>query len=168
ALALAAASVNAQDTKKDSTSKDMTKPMTMQECKDHMAMQKTDAMKKDDMMMKKDAMCADMMKKDGGMMKKDDTTAPKTDTTAPKTDTTAPKKKRCVRHASGARPPGRFSFGRRAQAVNSRPDPRSSSRSRASFCGEIGAAAISSACSSRSGSSQYGLLSYLRACVVAH
>jgi hypothetical protein len=45
-------------------------PMTMQECKDYMAMAKKDAMKKDDAMMKKDAMCADMMKKDE-MMKKD-------------------------------------------------------------------------------------------------
>jgi hypothetical protein len=45
-------------------------PMTMQECKDHMAMAKKDGMKKDDAMMKKDAMCADMMKKDE-MMKKD-------------------------------------------------------------------------------------------------
>jgi len=44
--------------------------MTMQQCKDHMAMSKTDGMKKDDAMMKKDAMCADMMKKDA--MKKDD------------------------------------------------------------------------------------------------
>ena len=39
--------------------------MTMQECKDHMAMAKKDGMKKDDAMMKKDATCADMMKKDG-------------------------------------------------------------------------------------------------------
>jgi hypothetical protein len=46
-------------------------PMTMQECKDHMAMAKKDGMKKDDAMMKKDAMCADMMKKDDAMMKKD-------------------------------------------------------------------------------------------------
>jgi hypothetical protein len=44
--------------------------MTMQQCKDHMAMAKKDGMKKDDAMMKKDATCADMMKKDG--MKKDD------------------------------------------------------------------------------------------------
>ena len=45
----------------------MGKPMTMQECKDHMAMTKKDGMKKDDAMMKKDTMCADMMKKDGAM-----------------------------------------------------------------------------------------------------
>ena len=44
---------------------------TMQECKDHMAMAKKDAMKKDDAMMKKDAACADMMKKDDAMTKKD-------------------------------------------------------------------------------------------------
>jgi hypothetical protein len=44
--------------------------MTMQQCKDHMAMAKKDG-KKDDAMMKKDATCADMMKKDGGAMKKD-------------------------------------------------------------------------------------------------
>jgi hypothetical protein len=39
--------------------------MTMQQCKDHMAMSKKDGMKRDDAMMKKDKMCADMMKKDG-------------------------------------------------------------------------------------------------------
>ena len=50
----------------------MKKEMSMQECKDHMAMAGKDAMaKKDDAMMKKDAACAEMMKKDG-MMKKDD------------------------------------------------------------------------------------------------
>jgi hypothetical protein len=40
--------------------------MTLQQCKDHMAMSmaKKDGMKKDDAMMKKEAMCADMMKKD--------------------------------------------------------------------------------------------------------
>ena len=40
------------------------KEMTMQECKDHMAMAKKDGTKKDDAMMKKDTMCAEMMKKD--------------------------------------------------------------------------------------------------------
>ena len=56
----------------------MKKEMSMQECKDHMAMAKKDTMaKKDDAMMKKDAMCADMMKKepakkDDAMMKKDE------------------------------------------------------------------------------------------------
>ena len=44
--------------------------MTMQECKDHMAMAKKEGMKKDDATMKKDALCADMIKQDG--MKKDD------------------------------------------------------------------------------------------------
>ena len=47
----------------------MMKPMTMQQCKDHMGMAKTDAMKKDPAMMKMEKECADMMKKDGGMMK---------------------------------------------------------------------------------------------------
>ena len=56
----------AQDMKKDA----MAKPMSMQECKDHMAMAKKEGMKKDDAMMKKDAMCAEKMKKDE-MMKKD-------------------------------------------------------------------------------------------------
>ena len=41
--------------------------MTMQECKDHMAMAKKEGTKKDAPMMKKDTMCADMMKKDGTM-----------------------------------------------------------------------------------------------------
>ena len=63
-LAVAAGSAAAQD-KKDA----MAKPMTMQECKDHMAMMKKDGMKKDDAMMKKDTMCADMMKKDEAMKK---------------------------------------------------------------------------------------------------
>ena len=45
--------------------------MTLQECKDYMAMAKKDAMtKRDDAMAKKDAMCSDMVKKDE-MMKKD-------------------------------------------------------------------------------------------------
>lgn len=48
----------------------MKKDMTLQDCKDHMAMAKKDGAKKDDAMMKKDDMCADMMKKDE-MMKKD-------------------------------------------------------------------------------------------------
>ena len=57
----------------------MKKEMTMQECKDHMAMAKKDTMaKKDDAMMKKDAACEEMMKKDemmkkeGGMTKKEE------------------------------------------------------------------------------------------------
>ncbi len=49
----------------------MKKEMSMQDCKDHMAMAKKDGMKKDDAMMKKGAMCDEMMKKDA-MMKKDD------------------------------------------------------------------------------------------------
>ncbi len=77
AMALGAGSASAADdamTKKpDGMAKDnmmkdgMGKPMTLQECKDHMAMSKKDGMKKDDAMMKKDTMCDDMMKKDGAM-----------------------------------------------------------------------------------------------------
>ena len=74
-IALSAGSSFAQDAmkKNDAMPKDgmAKKEMTMQECKDHMAMAKKDGMKKDDAMMKKDTMCADMMKKDGAMMKKD-------------------------------------------------------------------------------------------------
>jgi hypothetical protein len=67
-FALAGGAWAADDMKK---ADGMMKPMTVQECKDHMAMTKKDAMaKKDDAMMKKDAMCADMVKKDE-MMKKD-------------------------------------------------------------------------------------------------
>ena len=71
AVALAAGGAAAQDTKP----KEATKPMTMQECKDYMAMTKTDAMKKDPARMKKDSMCADMMKKEGSKM--DNGSAPK-------------------------------------------------------------------------------------------
>ena len=62
-IAFAAGGAAAQD-KKDAMPKDAMK-MTMQECKDHMAMAKKEGDKKDDAMMKKDTMCADMMKKDG-------------------------------------------------------------------------------------------------------
>ncbi|MDQ2734736.1 MAG: hypothetical protein M3Y55_07050 [Pseudomonadota bacterium] len=60
--------------KSDSMAKDRTMgnhTMTMQQCKDHMAMSSKAGMKKDDAMMKKDTMCADMMK-DGNGMKKND------------------------------------------------------------------------------------------------
>ena len=57
----------------------MKKEMSLQECRDTMAMAKKDTMaRKDDAMMKKEAACAemvkkdDMMKKDGAMMKKDE------------------------------------------------------------------------------------------------
>ncbi len=64
-LALAAGGVAAQDAMKKAPMKDgAMKPMTMQECKDHMAMAAKPGTKKDDAMMKKDAMCADMMKQD--------------------------------------------------------------------------------------------------------
>jgi len=65
-MALAAGGVAAQDAKKDAMGKDNMMKMTMQECKDHMAMAKKEGTKKDDAMMKKDAMCADMMKKEEG------------------------------------------------------------------------------------------------------
>ena len=63
-MAFAAGSVAAQDAMKKNDGM-MKKDMTMQECKDHMAMAKQAGAKKDDAAMKKDAMCADMMKKDG-------------------------------------------------------------------------------------------------------
>jgi hypothetical protein len=66
-IALAAGNAVAQDMKKAPMPNDSPKPMTMQECKDQMAMARTDAMKTDPAVMKKDAACADMMKKDGGM-----------------------------------------------------------------------------------------------------
>jgi hypothetical protein len=73
-IAMSAVGAFAQDTtkKNDTMPKDgvVKKDMTMQECKDHMAMMKKDGTKKDepnkdDAMMKQEAMCADMMKKDG-------------------------------------------------------------------------------------------------------
>ena len=70
-IALSAGASVAQDAmkKNDAMAKDgMGKmEMTMQGCKDHMAMAKKDGMKKDDAMMKKDTMCADMMKKENMM-----------------------------------------------------------------------------------------------------
>ncbi len=61
-MTLAAGGVAAQDAMKKAPMKDgMSKPMTMQECKDHMAMAKKDGMKKD---AAKDTMCADMMNKE--------------------------------------------------------------------------------------------------------
>ena len=73
-MAMAAGGASAQDAMKKADpmagkEEMMKKDMTLQDCKDHMAMAKKDGMKKDDAMMKKDTMCADMMKKDG--MKKD-------------------------------------------------------------------------------------------------
>ncbi len=73
-FALAAGTAAAQDTTKKPDTLPQTgmmkKDMTMQECKDHMAMMKKDEMnkdapKKDDAAMKQHAMCSDMMKKDG-------------------------------------------------------------------------------------------------------
>jgi hypothetical protein len=68
-LALAGPALAADEMKKDDgmMKKDA---MTLEQCKEHMAMAKKDGAKKDDAMMKMDAACADMMKKDE-MMKKD-------------------------------------------------------------------------------------------------
>ena len=72
-LVMAAGAASAQGAMKsdEPTAKDgmMKKEMTLQECKDHMAMAKKDGIKKDSAMMKSESHCADMMKKDG--MKKD-------------------------------------------------------------------------------------------------
>ena len=69
--ALASGAFAADDMKKADGMMKKEGDMTLQQCKDHMAMSKMDGMKKDDATMKKDAMCADMMKKDAAM-KKDD------------------------------------------------------------------------------------------------
>jgi hypothetical protein len=71
-LACAAGATFAADDMKKTDGMMKKDTMTMQECKDHMAMAKKDGMKKDDAAMKKDATCADMMKKDDAMMKKDE------------------------------------------------------------------------------------------------
>lgn len=57
----------AQDAMKKGSEGIMKKEMTMQECKDHIAMAKKDGMKKDDASMKIDKACAEMMKSDGTM-----------------------------------------------------------------------------------------------------
>jgi len=71
-LSMSTVLATAQDAMKKDAMKNgaMNKDMSMQQCRDHMAMAKKEGMKKDDASMKKDAMCADMMKKDG--TKKDD------------------------------------------------------------------------------------------------
>jgi hypothetical protein len=69
-IVLSAGAVSAQDAMKKTPMPNdsmMKKSMTMQECKDHMAMKKKDAMNKDapkmdDAMMKQEAMCTEMMK----------------------------------------------------------------------------------------------------------
>jgi hypothetical protein len=72
-LALAACGANAADAMKkdDPMAKDamMKKQPTLKDCKDAMAMEKHDGMKKDDAVMKKDSDCADRMKKDAMMAK---------------------------------------------------------------------------------------------------
>lgn len=61
-MTLAAGGVAAQDAMKKAPMKDgMSKPMTMQDCKDYMEMAKKDAMKKD---AAKETACTDMMAKD--------------------------------------------------------------------------------------------------------
>jgi hypothetical protein len=70
-IALAGSAFAADDMKKSDGMMKKETPMTMQECKDHMAMARKDGMKKDEAMMKKDATCAEMMKKDS-MMKKEE------------------------------------------------------------------------------------------------
>ncbi|MGJ7512263.1 hypothetical protein [Variovorax sp. GT1P44] len=66
-------SASAQDAmKKDSKDSGSTMVMTMQQCKEHMAMSPAGA-KKDDAQMKKDAMCSDLLKKDGAAMTKSGT-----------------------------------------------------------------------------------------------
>jgi len=73
-IAFASGSALAQDMKTAPTPNDTAKP-TIQECKDQMAMPRTDAMKTDPAVLKKDAACADIIKKDGtttdGAMKSD-------------------------------------------------------------------------------------------------
>jgi hypothetical protein len=72
-LACAAATAFAADEMKKTDDAMVKKDtMTMQECKDHLAMAKKDGMKKDDAAMKKDAACAEMVKKDDAMMKKEE------------------------------------------------------------------------------------------------
>ena len=65
--------VSAQTTTKPAEPMMKNDTMSMQQCKDHMAMPKNAGMAKDEAMMKKDTMCTDMMKKDGMMMNKDGT-----------------------------------------------------------------------------------------------
>ena len=60
-MTLAAGGVAAQDAKKAPMKDGATKPMTMTECNDYMAMAKKDVTKKD---AKKDTMCTEMMKAD--------------------------------------------------------------------------------------------------------
>ncbi|WP_457102142.1 hypothetical protein [Microbacterium sp. P5_E9] len=72
ALMLASISASAQDAaKKDGTPKDSgtTMVMTMQQCKQHMAISEKAGAKKDDAMVKKDTMCNELMNQSGGMSK---------------------------------------------------------------------------------------------------
>lgn len=72
ALVLASFGASAQDAmKKDGMPKDSgtTMAMTMQQCKEHMAVSDKAGVKKDEAMMKKDTMCNELMNKGGGMTK---------------------------------------------------------------------------------------------------
>jgi len=69
-LGCAAGAASAADDMKKTDGMMKKETLTLQDCKDHMAMAKKDDMKKDDATMKKDEACAEMMKKDP--MKKDD------------------------------------------------------------------------------------------------
>lgn len=78
-LIAAAGAASAQDAmKKDNMAAtgSMKSGMTMKQCKDHMAMQKSN-MKTDDASMKMDATCNDMMAKHDSMMKNDNHAMPK-------------------------------------------------------------------------------------------
>ncbi|MDO9315742.1 MAG: pentapeptide MXKDX repeat protein [Burkholderiaceae bacterium] len=68
-MTIAAGTVFAADAMKPEDGM-MKKEMTMQQCKDHMAMSKKDGMKKDDATMKMEATCKDMMAKDPLNVKK--------------------------------------------------------------------------------------------------
>ncbi|MDQ2734204.1 MAG: hypothetical protein M3Y55_04265 [Pseudomonadota bacterium] len=78
-LAVSSAFATDNMKKDDTMSKDAMPHMTMQQCKDHMAIKQPhridldrsnrEGMTKDDAMMKKDTMCADMMKKSEPMKK---------------------------------------------------------------------------------------------------
>ena len=64
-IAFASGSALAQDMRNAPAPNDPAKQLTIQECKDQMAMPRTDAMKTDPAVLKKDAACADIIKKDG-------------------------------------------------------------------------------------------------------
>ena len=83
-VAIAGNAYAADDMKKADGMMKKESAMTMQECKDHMAMAKKDGMKKDDAMMKKETACNDMMKKGDTAMKGDANSMKSGDAMAPK------------------------------------------------------------------------------------